>query len=86
MSLQTWQALNPTDLVCRRWPGEDEGVVFNASSGDLHLLNAAAFDLLQQLLQTPASVDELASSFDLPRDVILGILDSFDSLGLVAGP
>ena len=62
-----WHVADPTALASRHWPGHDEHLVFNGASGDLHLLNAAAAAILEQLSTGPATVDELA--------VLLGTAD-----------
>ena len=62
-----WHVADPSVLESRHWPGHDEHLVFNSASGDLHLLNAAATAILEQLCNRSATADELA--------VLLGTTD-----------
>jgi PqqD family protein of HPr-rel-A system len=79
-----WHALDAATLSRRAWPEEDELVVFNAHSGDLHLLNPGANDVLEYLAATPASLDELAVRFpDFDAAALKSLLESFDTLGLI---
>ena len=81
-----WQVANPSQLQVRQWPGEDEHVVFNERSGDLHLLNPAAAAVLERLAQAPASADELRASMnDADASALEAVLDTLDKLGLI-GP
>jgi PqqD family protein of HPr-rel-A system len=79
-----WHALDAATLSRRAWPDEDELVVFNARSGDLHLLNPSANDVLEYLAATPASLGELALRFpDLDAAALESLVESFDALGLI---
>ena len=78
-----WQALDRT-IVCRRqWVEEGEGVVFNCASGDLHLLNQTALEVLEHLSGTPATFDELAARFPTDVAALETLVKSLDALGLV---
>ena len=68
----------------RAWPGEDERVVFDTRSGDLHLLTATAADVLERLMETDATVQELSAQFpSFELDALESLLASFDALGLI---
>ena len=79
-----WQALDSTTLHRRHWPDEDEGVVFNCASGDLHLLNQTALDVLEHLSDSPSTLEELAVRFPIDVTALKSLLESLDSLGLVS--
>ena len=78
-----WHALGASTLLRRHWPGEDEYVVFNAASGDLHLLNPAAMAVLDRLSQGPASLDELSAALNIDVEVLSTLIQSLDRLGLI---
>ena len=79
-----WQALDSDTLHIRAWPGEAECVVFNERSGDLHLLNPEASDVLSRLSSGPATLNELAATFPgIDRQALERVLESFDALGLI---
>ena len=80
-----WQVVDPSALLVRHWPGEDEHVVFHAASGDLHLLNSPAIAILGRLAEGPASYDELREIVGTPNPEALGaVLESLDRLGLIS--
>jgi len=81
--LARWQALDRTILCRRQWPGEDEGAVFNCASGDLHLLNQTALEVLEHLSDTPSTLDELAARFPTDIAALEALVESLDALGLV---
>jgi PqqD family protein of HPr-rel-A system len=78
-----WQALDRATLRRRQWPGEDEGAVFNCASGDLHLLNQTALDVLEYLSDNPCTVGELAARFSIDVAALEALARSLDSLGLI---
>jgi PqqD family protein of HPr-rel-A system len=80
-----WQAPDASTLLRRHWAGEDEHVVFNAASGDLHLLNPAAMAVLDRLSQGPASLDELSAALNIDVEALSTHIQSLDRLGLI-GP
>lgn len=53
-----WQAISPQSLHTRAW--DDEVVVYDALSGNTHLLGQAAASLLAALVQAPGDVAALA--------------------------
>ena len=65
---------------------QDEHVVYNDLSGDTHLLNNIAWELLTTLQQQPFALPELAVRLGLgaedKRD-LLAMLDSLRQLGLL---
>jgi PqqD family protein of HPr-rel-A system len=79
------------ELVWRQWePGEH--VVFDAASGDTHLLNEFAALTLRQFESGPLSTDEVIQRVSLIadagsaadfRDQISALLHFFDDLGLI---
>jgi len=79
-----WLALDHTLLLRREWVGEGEGVVFNCASGDLHLLNQTALDVLEHLSDSPSTLEELAVRFPIDVTALKSLLESLDSLGLVS--
>ena len=84
-SFTRWHIVDPSALLARHWPGEDEHVVFNAASGDLHLLNPAAMAVLDRLSQGPASLDELSAALNIDVEALSTHIQSLDRLGLI-GP
>ena len=79
-----WHVGDPSALVSRHWAGYDEYLVFNAASGDLHLLNSAAAALLEQLSTGPATAEELAPLLNATdRGQIDEALHALNRLGLV---
>ncbi len=83
MTSLRWKALDRNTLHGRQWVGEDEGVVFNSASGDLHLLNQTALEVLEHLSETPATLDELAARFPVDFAALEALVVSLDALGLV---
>ena len=62
--MNTWSCAGRDRLLVRSWSGE-EGVVYDTLSGDTHLLEPLALELLQQLTRgvprsASALLDELA--------------------------
>ena len=90
ISARRW-VLNPDCRLYRRhW--EQDYLLFNAASGQTHLLNEIGIQTLDWLAETPLSAGELVSSlvaeFDLQEDdqlhdYISQTLTAFDELGLV---
>ena len=86
LSFTRWHIVDPSALLTRHWPAEDEHVVFNAASGDLHLLNPSAMAVLDSLAQGPASLDELSAALNIEDvEVLRTLIQSLDRLGLI-GP
>ena len=79
-----WHVADPSALESRHWPGNDEHLVFNSASGDLHLLNAAAIAILEQLSTGPATAVELAVLLGTAdRGPIDAALQVLNRLGLI---
>lgn len=82
-----FRLVEPEQLHWRCW--DEWSVLYQASSGDTHLLNAAAVELLQSLQQTPASVEQLAAQWAaLPRETmgpqeLTTLLARLEELGLI---
>ena len=82
-----WQAAR---LLTKSW--EDGVVVYNLDSGNTHLLNPTAGEVLKYLLQSPAAAstiaNRLAAENNLEADAELNynidrLLGYLDSLGLI---
>ena len=78
----------PIALCC--WG--DECILFDPGSGDTHLLSRTGADLLEQLQQGPASVENLAAWFNIEPGTLetlqlhgqlQSILDDFLQLAMV---
>jgi PqqD family protein of HPr-rel-A system len=79
-----WHVASPSVQVRRHWAGEDEWAVFNARSGDVHLLNAGAIRLLDRLIASPASIAELCVALNISdREQMAHAIEQLDRLGLV---
>lgn len=78
-------------LIWKCWD-DDEAVVYHTGSGDTHLLNDIAADLLRLLADRTLSADELASLYGRSAGVepdqefhgrVAALLAEFDDLGLI---
>lgn len=79
-----WHIVDPSAVLVRHWPGEDEHVVFHAASGDIHLLNPAAAAILGRLLLGPTDLKELCRTVDAQGpETVDAALESLDRLGLI---
>lgn len=85
-----WRTLEGSRLVWRLW--EDEYVVFDAASGDIHLLDLVSGEVLKRLAESPAEVSrvvrDVASTLELEPDRELfehveQALARFETLGLI---
>lgn len=84
-----WTVPREIQLEWRTW--NDESVVFNRASGDTHLLDSVAAQVLRRLESRPTSIEELCehveSSSDVDHDLSLHIetlVHKLDELGLIA--
>ena len=59
--MMLWRIIDDNALRLRFWDGEF--VVYNALSGDIHILDDRAAHILQALQQAPADVLSLVQSF-----------------------
>lgn len=67
--MNTWSRVARDRLLVRSWSGE-EGVVYDTRSGDTHLLEPLALELLQRLEpQVPRSARALLDGL---ADIVLG--------------
>ncbi|RJG01870.1 HPr-rel-A system PqqD family peptide chaperone [Noviherbaspirillum sedimenti] len=57
-----WQAISPQSLHTRTW--DDEVVVYDALSGNTHLLGLAAARLLAAIAQAPGDIAALAHTLE----------------------
>lgn len=79
---QRWQVPPDAALRWRLW--EDEHVVYHGASGDTHLLNPAAAEILRRMESTPASVEDVARILgDASLPHATSLLDRFAELGLI---
>ena len=60
MNTTRWQTLHYSDLLREEW--EDEWFIFHPASGNTHVLNRLAIDILDRLHMHSASLPELARS------------------------
>jgi PqqD family protein of HPr-rel-A system len=67
-----WQLIRPDALRVREW--DDAGVIYDAASGNTHLIDALGLELLDLLRQRPWRVDELLAELrdSLPEDLPAG--------------
>jgi len=88
---ETWRVIRSHELLWRSWDS-DEFVVYHTGSGETHLLNAAAAEVLRLLGSAELTRDELiglsAASYEVEPDDQLRanidkILGDFDELGLI---
>ena len=80
-----WRLTPGQALACREWDGE--AVLYNDLSGNTHLLDGAALDLLHALRDQPADAATLAARladhFDAGDDDLVALID--DMLSALAG-
>lgn len=55
-----WKLAHDEAIECRHW--DDEWVVYNKLTGDLHVVNARAILLLRRLEHGPADANDLAAA------------------------
>jgi PqqD family protein of HPr-rel-A system len=84
--MNTWSCAGPDRLLVRSWSGE-EGVVYDTLSGDTHLLEPLALELLRQLVtgvprSARALLDELADLIEDtgPASALAAIEQSLESM------
>ena len=84
--MNTWSCVGRDRLLVRSWSGE-EGVVFDSLSGDTHLLEPLALEVLQRLApgvprSARALVDELADLIEdaTPESALAAIEQSLESM------
>ena len=80
-----WRVTPGQALACREWDGE--AVLYNDLSGNTHLLDGAALDLLHALRDQPADATTLATRladhFDAGDDDLVSLID--DMVAALAG-
>lgn len=80
-----WRVTPGQALACREWDGE--AVLYNDLSGNTHLLDGAALDLLHALRDQPADAATLAARLadhvDAGNDDLVSLID--DMLAALAG-
>lgn len=90
--MPTWRRAPGRDLLWRRWDGNS--AVFDATTGDTHVLDALASEILGRVGPASVTAEELSgrlgSDLDLPTDSTLvetvrQTLERFAALGLVEG-
>jgi PqqD family protein of HPr-rel-A system len=84
--MNTWSCAAPERFLVRSWSGE-EGVVYDTLSGDTHLLEPLALELLQRLepglpRSARALLDDLADAVgdDSPESALTAIEQSLASM------
>lgn len=88
MDKRTWQAVPGQALHHREW--DDEFVVYNNLSGDTHLLDGGAMQLLRAVAQQPGDAAAIAARLRLalgldPQEVgeIPAMLDELAAMSLI---
>lgn len=76
-----WRIASDSRLKLRFW--DDECVLFHGAAGDTHRLPAIVGQLLQVLLESPASIDELSTRIDLHDDDVRSALQDLSRLAIV---
>jgi PqqD family protein of HPr-rel-A system len=70
----TGQNWSTVDSLALRWLCyEDEYIVYNASSGDLHLLNPVAAQALKILEESKITLEDLTKQVALQLDIEVGV-------------
>jgi len=60
----TWAPFSEEGLIFRAWDGDDLAVVYNRSSGDTHLLEKLALEMLCLIHVSPQTADSLATKVE----------------------
>jgi len=79
-SSTTWRVASDAQLQLRYW--DDECVLFHGASGDTHRLPELVGQLLEHLMQTPASIPALSDSIDLHEEDVKNALNELARLGI----
>jgi PqqD family protein of HPr-rel-A system len=88
--VRRWRAPGGPALLWRRW--DQQSVVFDTRSGDIHLLDPVAADVLRCLKAAATSFDELSQRFrgslglDSERELseyLAKLVRELDELGLI---
>ena len=91
MVLAVWSSGAPDRLSFKSWSDDELGLVFDSVTGDTHLLDHSAIEILQSLEKGSASVESLAkqladrfSTADLRQipDFITATLLQLSNIGL----
>jgi PqqD family protein of HPr-rel-A system len=59
METVLWSAGNSSTISIKSWSDEELGLVFDAVSGDTHLLDQLAVEILQSLQKEPSRAEQL---------------------------
>lgn len=59
--MKIWSPVSVNMLHRRHWEGDDVAVVYNAASGDTHLLELPALEILDRIRRSPCTSQELAN-------------------------
>jgi PqqD family protein of HPr-rel-A system len=65
-----WRVMRPQRLCVRRW--DDEVVVYDDRTGDTHILEDLTGQVLERLMHTSASADELTNELRMPSADVHG--------------
>lgn len=79
-SVVTWRIANDSQLRLRYW--DDECVLYHGASGDTHRLADLVGHMLEQLLQKPSSIPELAAAINLHEEDVKTALNELSRLGI----
>lgn len=73
-----WSLVNPEKLCFRTWQDDDISVVYDAFSGNTHLIDSLGLALLQLLVAAPLSTEMLALKLaDLYSEDDKAVLDEY---------
>ena len=78
------------NLDWRSWPGEDECAIFSPASGDVHVLNDAARQLIECAVQSPRTLDQFIAALShsaAPADELVSsvqaTIEMLDAAGIL---
>jgi len=75
-----WRIAPDAQLKLRYW--DDECVLYHGASGDTHRLEDLVGHMLERMLQSPASIPELAEAIDLHTEDVESALNELARLGI----
>jgi PqqD family protein of HPr-rel-A system len=55
-----WSLVSPAQIYIRAWENEDAAVVYDARSGDTHLIEPLALEVLRFLKNEPGTAESLS--------------------------
>jgi PqqD family protein of HPr-rel-A system len=75
-----WRIAPDAQLKMRYW--DDECVLYHGASGDTHRLTDLVGHMLERMLQSPASIPELAEAINLHEEDVESALNELARLGI----